>query len=58
MNNPRYQAGCIEMLKKRIDQCVEFGCQTVITFTGYAEESGEWNNGENPDLRKLPQAGR
>lgn len=54
MNNPRYQDGCIEMLKQRIDQCAEAGVKTVITFTGYAEESGEWNNGNNPDLSKLP----
>ena len=57
MNNPRYQDGCIEMLKQRIDQCAEAGVKTAITFTGYAEESGEWNNGDNPDLSKLP-AGR
>jgi hydroxypyruvate isomerase len=54
MNNPRYQAGCIEMLRQRIDQSVDFGCPTVITFTGYAEDTGEWNKGENPDLAKLP----
>jgi hydroxypyruvate isomerase len=57
MNNPRYQDGCIEMLKQRIDQCAAAGVQTAITFTGYAEESGEWNQGENPDLSQLP-AGR
>ncbi|MCU0871377.1 MAG: TIM barrel protein [Pirellulaceae bacterium] len=57
MNNPRYQDGCIEMLKQRIDQCAEAGVKTAITFTGYAEESGEWNHGDNPDLSKLP-AGR
>jgi len=54
MNNPRYQDGCIEMLKQRIDQSAGAGVKTVITFTGYAEESGEWNQGENPDLSKLP----
>jgi len=58
MNNPRYQPGCIEMLRQRIDQCVEAGFPTVITFTGYAEESGEWNNGANPDLSKLPSGRR
>jgi hydroxypyruvate isomerase len=55
MNNPRYQPGCIELLRKRIDQCADAGFKTVITFTGYAEESGQWNGGENPDLDKLPQ---
>ncbi len=58
MNNPRYQPGCIEMLRQRIDQAVEAGVKTVITFTGYAEESGEWNHGANPDLSKLPPGRR
>ena len=53
-NNPKYQPGCIEMLKQRIDQSVDFGCHTVITFTGYAEDSGAWADGANPDLSKLP----
>ncbi len=54
MNNPKYQAGCLEMLRKRIDQCADAGTKTVITFTGYAEESGDWADGANPDLKKLP----
>ncbi len=54
MNNPRYQPGCIELLKTRIDQCAEAGFKTVISFTGFAEESGDWNGGENPDLSRLP----
>jgi hydroxypyruvate isomerase len=54
MNNPRYQAGCLELLRKRIDQAADAGVPTVITFTGYAEESGEWAGGDNPDLDKLP----
>jgi hydroxypyruvate isomerase len=58
MNNPRYQDGCIEMLKQRIDQCAAAGVKTVITFTGYAEESGEWNRGENPDVTQLPPGRR
>jgi hydroxypyruvate isomerase len=58
MNNPRYQSGCIEMLKQRIDECADAGVRTVITFTGYAEESGPWNNGANPDLSKLPPGRR
>jgi hydroxypyruvate isomerase len=54
MNNPKYQPGCLEMLRKRIDQCADAGVKTVITFTGYAQDSGDWNNGSNPDLTKLP----
>jgi hydroxypyruvate isomerase len=54
MNNPKYQPGCIAMLKQRIDQSVEFGVKTVITFTGYAQESGDWANGGIPDVSKLP----
>ncbi len=54
MNNPKYQEMCIEMLRKRIDQCVDAGIQTVITFTGYAEDSGPPADGQNPDLSKLP----
>lgn len=55
MNNPRYQPGCIEMLKKTIDDCADAGFRTVITFTGFAQESGEWAGGANPDLDKLPK---
>jgi hydroxypyruvate isomerase len=55
MNNPKYQPGCIEMLKTRIDQCADAGVKTVITFTGYAQESGDWADGKNPDLEKLPK---
>jgi len=55
MNNPLYQPGCIELLRKRIDQCSDAGFKTVITFVGYAVESGPWNGGKNPDLDKLPK---
>lgn len=54
MNNPRYQGGCLELLRKRIDQSADAGVPTVITFTGFAEESGEWAGGDNPDLDQLP----
>lgn len=54
MNNPRYQPGCLELLEKRIDQAADAGVPTVITFTGYAQESGEWAGGANPDIDKLP----
>ncbi len=33
-NNPGEWEQCIDSLKKRIDQCAEFGVQRVITFTG------------------------
>jgi len=55
MNNPRYQPACIEMLKKSIDDCADAGFKTVITFTGFAQESGEWADGGIPDLDKLPK---
>jgi hydroxypyruvate isomerase len=55
MNNPRYQPACIEMLKKSIDDCADAGFKTVITFTGYSQESGEWADGGIPDLDKLPK---
>jgi len=55
MNNPRYQAACIEMLKKTIDDCADAGFKTVITFTGFSQESGEWADGGIPDLEKLPK---
>lgn len=55
MNNPRYQPACIEMLKKAIDNCADAGFKTVITFTGFAQESGEWADGGIPDLDKLPK---
>lgn len=54
MNNPRYHAGCQELLRKSIDACADAGFPTVITFTGYAEETGEWAGGKHPDLTKLP----
>jgi hydroxypyruvate isomerase len=54
MNNPRYQPGCLEILRKRIDQAADAGVPTVITFTGYAEETGDWAGGDNPDLDGLP----
>jgi hydroxypyruvate isomerase len=58
MNNPKYQEPCLAMLRQRIDEVVAFGkCPTVITFTGYAEDTGEWAGGANPDMAKLP-AGR
>ncbi len=54
MNNPRYQPMCLELIRKSIDACAEAGFKTVITFTGYAEETGDWAGGGNPDLTTLP----
>lgn len=54
MNNPKYQPMCHDMLRRRIDECAEAGVPAVITFTGYAEESGPPADGQNPDLSKLP----
>ncbi|NIL98381.1 MAG: TIM barrel protein [Planctomycetales bacterium] len=58
MNNPRYQSACIEMLTQSIDNAAAAGFKTVITFTGYAEETGDWAGGGIPDLEKLPPEGR
>ncbi len=54
MNNPKYQPGCVEMLRKSINHCADAGFSTVITFTGFAEDTGEWAAGKNPDVSKLP----
>jgi len=54
MNNPRYQRQCLEMMQKSIDASANAGVKTVITFTGYAEETGEWADGGIPDFEKLP----
>jgi hydroxypyruvate isomerase len=35
-NNPSEWAECNELLKKRVDQCAEFGVKSLITFTGMA----------------------
>ena len=58
MNNPTYQGACIEMIKKSIDDCAAAGFPTVITFTGYSEETGPWAGGGNPDVTKLPAGKR
>jgi len=58
MNNPRYQKQCIEMIKESIDAAAEAGFPAVISFTGYAEESGEWAGGGNPDVTKLGDGAR
>lgn len=58
MNNPRYQPMCIKMMRDSIDKCAEAGFPTVITFTGYAAETGDWAGGGNPDIEKLPKKRR
>jgi hydroxypyruvate isomerase len=56
MNNPKYHGPCIELITKRIDQAAEASVPTVITFTGYAADTGEWAGGVNPDLAKIDLA--
>ena len=53
MNNPKYQDACIDMITKRIDQAADAGVPTVITFTGYAAETGKWADGGVPDLENI-----
>lgn len=55
MNNPRYHAGCKAMLQATMNDAADAQVPTVITFTGYAEETGEWAEGGIPDLEKLPK---
>jgi len=38
MNNPKYQAMCLDRLRTSIDKASEFGCPSVITFTGFRED--------------------
>lgn len=38
MNNPKYQAMCLERLRTTIDKASDFGCPSVITFTGFRED--------------------
>jgi hydroxypyruvate isomerase len=38
MNNPKYQANCLKILRERIDQCAAAGVPSVITFTGMRED--------------------
>jgi len=58
MNTKRYQKQCIEMMRKSIDDCVDAGFPTVITFTGFSQETGEWADGGIPDFSKLGDAPR
>lgn len=56
VNNPKYHGPCIELLTQRIDQAAAAGVPTVITFTGFAADTGEWAGGGNPDLAKIDLA--
>ncbi len=38
MNNPKYQPACIDKLRASIDASADFGCPSVITFTGMRED--------------------
>ncbi|MBI3861876.1 MAG: TIM barrel protein [Planctomycetia bacterium] len=38
MNNPKHQPMCFEKLRAAIDASSEFGCPSVITFTGFRED--------------------
>ena len=40
-NNPRYQPQAIEATRKTIDACAEFGCPSVISFTGFTQRDLE-----------------
>jgi hydroxypyruvate isomerase len=55
MNNPKYHAMCLEILRKSIDASAAAGVPTVITFTGFAQDTGEPAGGKHADLSKLPK---
>ncbi|MGH7173399.1 MAG: hydroxypyruvate isomerase family protein [Gemmataceae bacterium] len=38
MNNPKYQAMCLDKMRTAIDACAEAGYANVITFTGFRED--------------------
>lgn len=38
MNNPKYRAEVMAKLRESIDASADFGCPSVITFTGFREE--------------------
>lgn len=56
MNSPRYQEGCIAKIKESIDHCAAAGFPTVITFTGFSYETGDFADGGIPDLAKFDPA--
>jgi len=46
-NNPGEWAECTAKIRERIDQCVDFGVERVITFTGYANGLSKDEGAEN-----------
>ena len=36
-NNPKYQAQVMQATREAIDACAEFGCPSVISFTGFTQ---------------------
>lgn len=38
LNSPKYWPMCHEKLRTTIDACADFGCPSVITFTGFRED--------------------
>jgi len=55
MNNPKYQPMCLDKIHKAIDDSADAGVPTVLTFTGYAEDSGRPADGAIPDFNTLPK---
>ncbi|MEZ6103751.1 MAG: TIM barrel protein [Pirellulaceae bacterium] len=48
MNNPKYHDGCIAAIQSSIDACADAGFPAVISFTGFAADTGAWADGLNP----------
>jgi hydroxypyruvate isomerase len=46
-NNPDEWDECTARIRERIDQCVDFGVERVITFTGYANGLSKEEGAEN-----------
>lgn len=38
LNNPKHQDECAAKIRSRIDEAADFGCPSVITFTGMADD--------------------
>jgi hydroxypyruvate isomerase len=55
MNNPKYHAMCLEILRKSIDASAAAEVPTVITFTGFAQDTGDPAGGKHADLAKMPK---
>ena len=50
MNHVKYHEGCIERMRRSIDACADAGFPAVITFTGFAQDTGPWNGGNAPAI--------